>query len=860
MPYSMTVLPIDEILPALKQALTLHTEAVLEAPPGAGKTTRVPLALLHEPWLAGQKILMLEPRRLAARAAAERMAQTLGEKVGQTLGYRIRFDTRVGPNTRIEVVTEGILTRMLQSDPSLEGVGLVIFDEFHERSLDADLGLALTLQGRALLRDDNPLRLLLMSATLNGDASARLLGGAPLIRSEGRSWPVNIHYGAGAQPGERIEPRVAATVMEALREESGSVLVFLPGQREIRETHRLLRDQLHSLGSGSDSILLSPLYGDLSLDAQRSAIAPAAPGQRKVVLATAIAETSLTIEGVRVVVDSGLSRQAVFDPATGMSRLQTRRLSRASSVQRAGRAGRTEPGLCYRLWSESQQQALSPHSEPEIRQADLAPLALQLLQWGITDPNELDWLDAPAPGPYQQALELLQRLGGTLHEGPRWSLTPHGERMAQLPAHPRLAHMLLEGCRLGLLELACDLAALLSDRDPLGRAQADIALRLAWLHGDIKRQPQERAQWQRLRQQVDQFRTLCRKLDVLPQSANKISPDNAIAVLIACAYPDRIAVRRQPQGLDYQLSNGRSARMNPDDPLRNAPWLATAQLSGRSGDSVDRIQLAAALDPVLFDGPLAALVETRDQVHWQDSENRLIAERQQKIGNLVLAREPLNRIEPGARAAALCALIRKRGLGLLPWTQNLQRWRTRVTFVRRQALLQNTNAGSDAASDTASWPDLSDQALLDTLETWLLPWLDRVSHINHFAALDLSTILHNLLPWPLPQQLDRLAPEHYQLPSGNRARIDYEQDPPVLAVKLQELFGCSQTPRIGRVALKLHLLSPAQRPLQVTQDLVSFWNNSYRDVQKDMKGRYPKHHWPDDPMAATPGTGIKRRK
>jgi ATP-dependent helicase HrpB len=856
--YSMTALPIDEILPALKRALILQTEAVLEAPPGAGKTTRVPLALLHEPWLAGQKILMLEPRRLAARAAAERMAQSLGEKVGQTLGYRIRFDTRVGPDTRIEVVTEGILTRMLQSDPSLEGVGLVIFDEFHERSLDADLGLALTLQGRALLRDDKPLRLLLMSATLNGDASARLLGGAPLIRSEGRSWPVDIRYGAGAQPGERIEPRVAATVMQALHEESGSVLVFLPGQREIRETHRLLRDQLHSLNPGSDSILLSPLYGDLSLDAQRSAIAPAAPGQRKVVLATAIAETSLTIEGVRVVVDSGLSRQAVFDAATGMSRLQTRRLSRASSVQRAGRAGRTEPGLCYRLWSESQQQALSPHSEPEIRQADLAPLALQLLQWGITDPNELAWLDVPAPGPYQQALELLQRLGGARKEGPRWALTPHGERMAQLPAHPRLAHMLLEGCRLGLMELACDLAALLSDRDPLGRTQSDIALRLAWLYGDIKHQSHERAQWQRLRQQVDQFRTLCRKLDIAAQSTdNTLSRDNAIAVLIACAYPDRIAVRRQPQGLDYQLSNGRSARMNPDDPLRNTPWLATAQLSGRSGDTADRIQLAAALDPELFNGPLAALVQTRDQIHWKDSENRLITERQQKIGNLILARAPLDRIEPEARAGALCALIRKRGLGLLPWSQNLQRWRTRVTFVRRQALLQNADADSTPETD---WPDLSDQALLDTLETWLLPWLDPVSHINHFAALDLSAILHNLLPWPLPQQLAELAPEHYQLPSGNHARIDYEQDPPVLAVKMQELFGCSQTPRIGRVALKLHLLSPAQRPLQVTQDLVSFWNNSYRDVQKDMKGRYPKHHWPDDPLAATPGTGIKRRK
>lgn len=851
----MTSLPIDQILPALQQALTQHTEAVLEAPPGAGKTTRVPLALLDAPWLAGQKILMLEPRRLAARAAAERMAQTLGEKVGQTLGYRIRFDTRVGPQTRIEVVTEGILTRMLQSDPSLEGVGLVIFDEFHERSLDADLGLALTLQGRALLREDNPLRILLMSATLNGDASARLLDNAPLIRSEGRSWPVDIRYGASAQPGERIEARVATTVMQALNEESGSVLVFLPGQREIRETHRLLSEQLQSLNNAANDVILSPLYGDLSLDAQRSAIAPAGPGLRKVVLATAIAETSLTIEGVRVVIDSGLSRQAIFDAATGMSRLQTRRLSRASSVQRAGRAGRTEAGLCYRLWSESQQQALSPHSEPEIRQADLAPLALQLLQWGITDPNELAWLDAPAAGPYQQALELLQRLGAARQDHAGWRLTPHGERMAQLPAHPRLAHMLLEGCRLNLLEAACELAALLSDRDPLGRSQADISLRLAWLRGDIRLQAHERGQWQRLRQQVDQFRTLCRSLAVPVQGSSALAGDTAQAVLIACAYPDRIATRRQPQGLDYKLSNGRSARINPEDPLRNAPWLATAQLSGRSGDAVDRIQLAAALDPALFDDVLAPLVQTREHVQWQDSENRLIAERQRRVGSLILSRESLHSIEPQARAHALCALVRKRGLGLLPWTQNLQRWRTRVAFVRHQDLLQKMGSGTET-----DWPDLSDAALLDTLETWLLPWLDRVSHINHFAALDLSAILHSLLPWPLPQQLNELAPEQYQLPSGHRARIDYEQDPPVLAVKLQELFGCSQTPRIGTLALKLHLLSPAQRPLQVTQDLASFWNNSYREVQKDMKGRYPKHHWPDDPLTAPPGAGVKRRK
>lgn len=842
----MKRLPIDDILPELRRTLSGHTEAVLEAPPGAGKTTRVPLALLGENWLGDQKILMLEPRRLAARAAAERLAESLGEKVGKTVGYRIRFDTCVGSDTRIEVVTEGILTRMLQSDPALEGVGLLIFDEFHERSLDADLGLALALQGRALLRDEPPLRLLLMSATLDGEASARLLGGAPIVRSEGRAFPVDIRYGAPAEPRERIEPRVVATVIDALHSESGSLLVFLPGQREIRETHRLLRERL---GEWPD-LSLAPLYGDLTLEQQRQAIAPAPGGRRKVVLATAIAETSLTIEGVRVVIDAGLSREAVFDPATGMTRLQTRRLSRDSSVQRAGRAGRLEPGVCYRLWSESQQQALSPRRAPEILQADLAPLALQLVAWGVSDPTELDWLDLPAPGPYNQALDLLVRLGATREQDGRWALTDHGERMAQLPAHPRIGHLLLEGRRLGLQTLACELAALLSDRDPLRQSAADIGLRLAWLRGETRIAKAERGQWQRLCQQRDQFERLCNRLAPEPKAGDSISQDDAIAVLVASAYPDRIAVRRRSQGLDFRLANGRAARLDADDPLRNCGWLALAQLSGRSGEASDRIRLAVPLDPALFNSVLAPLTQDRAQVDWDDGENRLVSERQLCVGKLVVSREPLTEVPPGARTVALCALVRKRGLSLLPWTEELQRWRQRVAFMRRHSL------DGDGNSD---WPDLSDDALLATLESWLVPWLDKVSHLNHFAALDLGAILQGLLPWPLPRDLDNLAPTHYRLPSGHRARIDYSEEPPVLAVKLQELFGCTETPRIGSVALKLHLLSPAQRPLQVTQDLVSFWNNSYREVQKDMKGRYPKHHWPDDPMTATPGSGVKRR-
>ncbi|NVK42483.1 MAG: ATP-dependent helicase HrpB [Oceanospirillaceae bacterium] len=840
----MKRLPIDDILPQLRSTLADHTEAVLEAPPGAGKTTRVPLALLDESWLGPQKILMLEPRRLAARAAAERLATSLGEKVGATVGYRIRFDSRVGPDTRIEVVTEGILTRMLQSDPSLEGVGLLIFDEFHERSLDADLGLALALQGRALLRDDPPLRLLLMSATLDGEASARLLGGAPIISSEGRAYPVDIRYSAPSQTGERIEPRAAATVIDALNSEPGSVLVFLPGQREIRETHRLLRERL----DGRSDLLLTPLYGDLSLEQQRQAIAPAPDGKRKVVLATAIAETSLTIEGVRIVIDAGLSREAVFDPGTGMTRLQTRRLSRDASVQRAGRAGRLEPGICYRLWSESQQQSLNPRRAPEILQADLAPLALQLVAWGVNDPGELDWLDPPAPVPYNQALDLLARLGAVSENDGRWSLTAHGERMAQLPAHPRISHLLLEGQRLGQRPLACEIAALLSDRDPLRQSSADIGLRLAWLRGESRISATERTQWHRLCQQRDQFERLCSRLQTPRTTMAPLGPDAAVAALIACAYPDRIAARRQAQGLDFRLANGRAARLEADDPLRNYAWLTLAQLSGRSGDATDRIRLAAPLDPALFTGPLASLLSSEDRVEWSDRDNRLICERQRRIGSLIVDSEPLEPVPTQTRTDALCALVRKRGLALLPWNDDLQRWRQRVEFLR-----------NNDRDSSRPWPDLSDAALLATLETWLAPWLDGVSHINHFTRLDLAAILQGLLPWPLPRQLDELAPTHYGLPSGHRARIDYSEEPPVLAVKLQELFGCSETPRIGAVALKLHLLSPAQRPLQVTQDLISFWHNSYREVQKDMKGRYPKHHWPDDPMSATPGSGVKRR-
>ncbi len=838
----MSDLPIQSILPELQSLLRSHDELVLEAPPGAGKTTGVPLALLEEVWLVGQKIIMLEPRRLAARAAAERMASVLGEKAGETVGYRVRLDTKVSRKTRIEVVTEGILTRMLQSDPSLDGIGLVIFDEFHERSLDADLALALAQQGRMLFRDEQPLKLLVMSATLDGAGVSELLDGAPVLRSEGRAYPVDLRYGDAATLERPVEPVAAQTVVEALDNDSGSVLVFLPGQREIQRTQKLLQERLASRKDHAN-VMITPLYGDLSLQEQRKAIEPAPAGHRKVVLATAIAETSLTIEGVRVVVDAGLSREAIFDPGTAMSRLQTKRLSRAASVQRAGRAGRMEPGVCYRLWSETQQAQLAPFTAPEITQADLTPLALQLIRWGVDDPAELSWLDLPPPAPYQQALDLLQNLGAIERSGGGYRLTSHGEAMAELPTHPRLAHMLLLGIRYGLTNLACDLATLLSDRDPLKRRDTDLAERLAWLRGDVKAERYTQGALHRMRQQSKSFKRQCGLLDLSNDDA-VIDPQDArwLGFLIAAAYPDRISSQRSSGGADYRMSNGRAARL-PDEDQQRLEWLALAQVGGRSGEHTDRIFLAAPLDPTLFDGPLAELVAEVEEVVWNKQQDRLTAELQRRVGKLVLSRKPLESISEEARTDALLALVRKRGLDILPWTPAIRSWQMRVQFLHQSFSEQDVNP----------WPDLSDRKLLDTVAEWLAPYLGDIRHINHFSNLDLRGILAALLPWPLPQQLDELAPERFVVPTGSKIKIDYSEIPPVLAVRMQEMFGSVDTPRIGNgVPLKLHLLSPAMRPLQVTQDLAGFWQNSYPEVQKEMKGRYPKHRWPDDPRHAEP--------
>ncbi|MDE1166796.1 MAG: ATP-dependent helicase HrpB [Pseudomonas sp.] len=841
----MISLPIDAVVPALRQALAARHEAVLEAPPGAGKTTRVPLALLDEPWLAGQSILMLEPRRLAARAAAERLASELGEKVGETVGYRIRLESRVGPNTRIEVVTEGILTRRLQDDPALDGVGLVIFDEFHERSLDADLALALSLNGRELLRDDPPLKILLMSATLEGERLSSLLDDAPVVRSEGRMYPVAMRWGRPFQVGEYIEPRVVQAVLEAVNDETGSVLVFLPGQAEIRRVHQQLGE---ALGARAD-ILLCPLHGELDLAAQRAAIDPAPVGKRKIVLATNIAETSLTIDGVRVVVDAGLARVPRFDPGSGMTRLDTQRISRASATQRAGRAGRLEPGVCYRLWSEAQHDQLAAYGAAEILQADLAGLALQLTRWGVT-PGQLSWLDLPPAAAYGQALDLLVRLGA-VSDAKAVSLTEHGQRMAQLPAHPRIAHLLLRGHAFGLAELACDVAALLGERDILRGAGADLHSRLGLVSGEQKAQRGGQGGVQRVRQLARQYRGYLRGNASSPVA----DPDHPrwLGALLALAYPDRVAQQRREGGAEYRLANGRAALFGEADALMKNPWIVIADLGSRQGQREERIYLASDFDPQLFDTVLAEQVRNLDLLDWDEREGVLRAERQRKVGELILSREPLTGLDESARAQALLGLVRRKGLELLPWTPELRQWQARVMLLRELDM---------ASQGKSEWPEVSNEALLDTLEDWLQPYLGKVTRLSHFANLDFSSILRNALPWPLPQRLDEWAPQHLSVPSGSSIRLDYTEQPPILAVRLQELFGLAQTPRIanGRLEVKLHLLSPARRPVQVTQDLANFWRTTYAEVKKDLKGRYPKHYWPDDPLVAEATARIKPRK
>ncbi|MEM9257277.1 MAG: ATP-dependent helicase HrpB [Pseudomonadota bacterium] len=843
-------LPIHDVLDELRACLRQRHEAVLQAPPGAGKTTLVPLAMLNEPWLNGRKVLVLEPRRLAARAAAARMAYLLNEPLGQTVGYRIRLDTCISEQTRIEVVTEGILTRMLQRDPGLEDIGLVVFDEFHERNLDSDLCLALCLQGREMFRESKPLKLLVMSATLQGEAVARLMRSAPILTSEGRQYPVTTTYGRAYQLKESIIDPTIKTVERALAEQTGDVLVFLPGQREIRQVQR----QLHARFASPEynNVQVESLYGGLSLEQQQRVVQPAAKGVRKVVLATNVAETSLTIEGITAVVDSGLVRESVFDPLTGMTRLATRRVSRASAEQRRGRAGRHSPGICYRLWSEQQHERLVAQPTPEILRADLTPLALQLYAWGVQDVTELDWLDAPPLPAMTQAGRVLQATGALFaNEEQTLQLTPHGVRLAQMPLHPRLAHMLLVGCDVHATETACLVAAILSERNPVSGDGADISAAMSILLAE-RRCPAELQGWfKRIWQQAREYARVATDIHKPRRFALNVEQQDVLGVLLASAYPDRIArLRDGVEGNHYQLSSGRSATLPEGDSLIATPWLACADLGGQVGQSSDRIFTAIPLNQDSFSEVLSHLVSEQHRVEWDHRHDRFISEKRLLVGKILLSSESLTDVSEEAKGEALREVVNRKGLGLLSFSPKLQQWRGRIE------LLRASYSGSENP-----WPDFSDEGLLDTLDTWFIPHALDVQKLDDFTRLDIKPMLLGQLNWPLPLELERLAPEMWAAPSGSGVVIDYTQNPPVLPVKLQEMFGCEESPTIadGAVTLQVHLLSPAGRPLQVTQDLAGFWRNVYPQVRKEMRGRYPKHPWPEDPFCAVPTARTKRQ-
>lgn len=821
------MLPINAILPDLLQALAGHTAVLLQAPPGAGKTTRVPLALLDAAWREGRKILMLEPRRLAARSAARFMAQQLGEQPGQTVGYRTRLDTRVSAATQIEVVTEGILTRLIQQDPMLDDYAAVLFDEFHERSLHADLGLVLVRESQQALRED--LRVLVMSATLDTAPVARLLGEVPVISSEGRAWPVEVIYRPVRELQRNLVDEVCSCIRLALDEQDGSLLVFLPGAGEIRRVASRLEGQL------DDNVLLAPLYGNLQAAEQDRAVSPAPAGQRKVVLATAIAETSLTIEGVRVVIDSGLQRRALFDPNSGMSRLVTGRLSRASAEQRKGRAGRMQPGICYRLWSESEQASLPEFTPPEIREADLAALVLELAQWGTRDPAQLEWIDPPPAAHWNQARDLLQLLGLLNAAG---SITDSGKTARELGVHPRLANMILHGRELGLGAAAAGIAALLGERDLLGPQEgADLHERLRLLYGERPAQGVDRARLHAVRQAARQ----------LHRGEPGPLPDPVqTGRLLALAYPDRIALRRTAQGSRYQLSNGRGASLHEDDPLAREEWLVAAELDGRSREA--RIFLAAPVQPADLERDQPHLLTEREEAIWDERRGTVVLRRVRKLGQLMLAERELGKPTPEQIQQALLDAVRQKGLDSLPWNDRSRQWQARVRLLAREF--------------PGDWPDVGDAALLKTLADWLLPFLAGMQRWSDLQRLELYDVLGSLLDYHQQQQLDQLAPAALEIPSGHRIRLDYlAEGGPVLAAKLQALFGWTETPRIagGKVPLIIHLLSPAQRPLAVTADLDNFWRNVYPEVRKDNRGRYAKHPWPEDPLTAVAQLGVKKR-
>ena len=821
-------LPIDDALGPLKAALAASPCAVLVAPPGAGKTTRAPLALLDERWARGKRLLLLEPRRLAARAAASRMAATLGEKVGETIGLRVRLQSLVSNRTRIEVVTEGVFTRMILDDPSLEGVGAVLFDEFHERSLDADLGLALALDAQAGLRED--LRILVMSATLDGARVRALLGEAPLIESEGRAYPVATRY-VGRNPGARVEDEVARVTLAALNEETGSILVFLPGQGEIRRVAETLEARIRR-----PDVDVAPLYGAMDARAQDLAVAPAAPDRRKIVLATSIAETSLTIEGVCVVVDSGLMRVPVYQPDVGLTRLETVRVSRANADQRRGRAGRIEPGVCYRLWEEAANGGLQPYATPEILSADLSGFLLDCAAWGVADPLRLAFLDPPPRGALAEARILLTAIGALDGDG---RITDAGRAISSLPLPPRLSRMVIDAAREGDARTAGEVAVVVTERG-LGGDAVDLTSRLE----AFRRDRSQRADEARRLARGLAARALAPALSRERERGRQAPDEGKPGALLASAYPDRIAIARGRRG-EFLMANGRAAALEPHDALADQPFLAIGEIAGRAASA--RILLAAPLTLEEIEAVAGASIETADELTFDRASASLRARRRRRLGALILAEQTLAVPPDDDAALALARGVLSLGVERLPWSKALKQWRDRVMFLRR--------AEGDA------WPDLSDAALAQD-PAWLAPFLRGKTRLDEIAAEDVADALPAAIPWDLARRLDAEAPTSFRAPTGTEAPIDYDAEGgPAIALRVQELFGLNEHPSVagGRIPLTLRLLSPAHRPIQITRDLPGFWRGSWAAVRSDLRGRYPRHVWPEDPASASPTNRAKPR-
>jgi ATP-dependent helicase HrpB len=814
-------LPIDTALPELTAALRANNAAVLVAPPGAGKTTRVPLVLANEDWAKDRRILVLEPRRLAARAAAERMAATLSERVGETVGLRVRFGSKVSRKTRIEIVTEGIFTRLILDDPTLDGIAAVLFDEFHERSLDADLGLALARDAQQGLRED--LKLLVMSATIDGARVAKLLGDAPVIESQGRAFAVETRY--AGRDTRAIEPQIADVIIRAMRADPGSLLAFLPGAAEIRRTQRLLE------GRTEPATDVAALYGALAGGEQDRAILPAPPGRRKIVLATAIAETSITIEGVRIVVDSGLARVPRYEPDVGVTRLETVRVSRVAADQRRGRAGRTEPGICYRLWDEPQTAALEPFARPEILAADLSSFALDLAAWG-TGPDKLSFLDPPPRPALTEAKVLLTELGAIDGDG---RITDEGRHLRRLPLPVRLARMVVDAADAGAARPAAEIAAIIGERG-LGGDDVDLRNRLDALHRDRSARARD------ARAMAGRWAEI----------ANSSSPERggqhlSVGALLALAYPERIAKNRGAAAGTFLLANGRGATIDATSPLAREQFLAVAELTGTA--AAGRILSAAPITLGEIEQKFADRIDSREEITFDPATAKLRGRKSRRLGAIVLAEAQIPVTLGDAAAKLLADAIAGIGVGSLPWTKPLRQWRDRVVFLRM--------------SDGGEWPDLSDAALAKTASEWLAPELAANTALGDISADALEAALHRLLPWPLPRRLEAEAPTHFEAPTGSRLPIDYEAEGgPKISIRVQELFGLNRHPAIagGKIPLVIELLSPAHRPVQTTRDLPGFWRGSYAAVRAEMRGRYPRHPWPDDPVAAVATRRAKPRK